>query len=536
MTELDSASPSTAGNRTERTGWSASWLAEQGPLTPPMLGQIAVVLGVLLMPLVFFRFQRDQMHFAYLAWAWLNGLAPYADLPSHQFPGQHMLFAGIFKLLGVSEIAVRLVDWLLYVAAGVALAGIVSRLTRPLTGFFAAILFVLNYVCLGTWNTTNRETFQIVLLLPILYWLLFGTLRPWVDKLAAFASGVALMLMLLIKPTVGLALLPLAWMVFSPGTDAAPPKAWRHRWPLLLLGGAALAALCAGLFFAQRREVFESLLTYNSQIYAKIPYTGSGRFAPLVDFAYKGLCCVPFIFLIWDKPQRPILVRLLAIHAGLIAAVLVQGRGFDYQTWPAVPLCLLWTVLFVDRVVKHTFTVCQAANERRLRILASASVLLLAIGIPYGNRRMLTLYWAVIADPTNVDGPLPPIWDGTIEWMRDHVEPQERVFFFGHDVGVPFLMRIPPVTRSVTGVLDLRNVALNTHPLMLRLKDRMMTDLEVAPPDLIFVATYDATWLSRSGLESLPAFPAFQRFLRTRYDRVEPDPAGYAVFRRRRVQ
>jgi hypothetical protein len=521
------------GSVAQPAGWSAAWVATGGRFTLPMLLLVAFVVGVLLMPLVFFRFQRDQAHFAYVALCWLKGLVPYADLPTHQFPGQLMLYAGIFKLLGVSEIAVRTADLILQVIAGLALAGIVARFTRPLTGFLAAILFALQYVCIDPWNASNRETYQIAFLLPTIYWLMFGSLRPWLDKVAALAAGAVVMLVLLIKPTIGLALLPLAWVIFSPGSSAQPPGVWRRRLPFIILGGVLLAALCGGLFSGHWADAYEFLVTYNVEIYSKALSFEDIRSQLLSSFLFQGLYFIPFVCLVWGRKQRPVLIRLLAIHIGLIVAVLVQGRGFPYQSWVVFPFLLLWTALFIDYVVARTFAAYRGSGEHRWPLLAGMAVFLLVLGIPYGNAATLSSYSGMLADPSLTQGPLAPTWDETITWIHAHVRPGERVFFFGHDTGVQFLMQIPPISRVTTGVLDLRDDRLNAHPLMVRLKHQMMTDLERDPPAWILVAVYDESWFSRSGVRSLHSFRPFADFLLRRYELVKSSQTSYVIFRRR---
>ena len=161
------------------------------------------------------------------------------------------------------------------------------------------------------------------------------------------------------------------------------------------------------------------------------------------------------------------------------------------------------------------------------------AVLLLVVGLPRESPATLGGYVWALANRSFARGPMAPVWDAAVGWIRTHVEPGERVFVFGHDVGVQFLARIPPLSRVPTGVLDLRDDALNAHPFMVRLKQRLMTDLERDPPAWILVAAYDETWISKSGVESLPAFGPFGDFLRQRYVSVQSDLTSYEVFKRR---
>jgi hypothetical protein len=220
---------------------------------------------------------------------------------------------------------------------------------------------------------------------------------------------------------------------------------------------------------------------------------------------------------------------MAAIHAGLVAATLVQGKGFSYQVWLAFPLCLFWTGLFLDGVVARVWA-SRGEGERRPSWLAAAAIVFLAIGLPAGNGDLFKSYGVMLADPGRTQGNLAPLWDQTVTWLRANVGARERVFFFGHDPGVSFLMRLPPVTRTVA--LDLQDDKVNAHPLMAGRKQRMMEELAQAPPDWILVATYDGSWLTKNGIESLKANRPLLAFLHDRYERVPSTQTAYWVFHR----
>jgi hypothetical protein len=147
--------------------------------------------------------------------------------------------------------------------------------------------------------------------------------------------------------------------------------------------------------------------------------------------------------------------------------------------------------------------------------------------------RVVNQYVTVLADRQFAQGDLAPIWDSAVEWIRQHTGRGERIFIVGHDSGVQFLARIPPISRVSNGILELRSDELNQHALVLRLKERLMSDLEDDPPQWILLAAYDESWINKSGADSLSAFKPFEDFLRDRYDVVQSNLSSYVIFRRR---
>ena len=143
---------------------------------------------------------------------------------------------------------------------------------------------------------------------------------------------------------------------------------------------------------------------------------------------------------------------------------------------------------------------------------------------------MLSSYADVLAHASLTQGPVAPAWDETIVWLRAHVRPEQRVFFFGTDTCVQFLMRIPPVSRVITGIPDFRSDTLNSHPLILRLKNRMMMDLDWASSEWILLATHDESWPAKTGVASLPSFPGFANFLQRRDQVIKSSQTAYVVF------
>ena len=154
--------------------------------------------------------------------ALVQGLTEFLPISS----SGHLVLAQ--ESMGMRQPALAL-DVALHVVACVALAALTARFTRPLTGLLAAAFYAVFYVQLGPWNSANRETYQIALLLPVVFWLIRDPLPGHWDRVVSLAAGAIVAFAALIKPTIGLVVLVLA--CFELGFVEQPP----------LLGGDLLA-------------------------------------------------------------------------------------------------------------------------------------------------------------------------------------------------------------------------------------------------------------------------------------------------------
>ena len=486
-------------------------------------GVMVGVVLILLWPVLFYRLQRDQMVFAYLAQQWMHGHVPYAEIATQQWPGQIFLYLMTFKILGVSATAIRSVDLFCQLVACGSLFVIISKLGRPLFGVLAAALFAFYYTRLGAWNTANRETYQIAFILPVLAWLLFYHFPVVLDGLVALLSGALIALAVWIKPTIGLVLLPLIYLIFFPPVPYPRPGRKWLRFGLFSAGGAGLSLALFLLFASHLSAAYDFLISYNVRIYSQIRMEKTA-FAAVMEmlvtqfkeFGY----IVPVVFILIAAPGRKVLPAILAVHVGCMISVSVQQRYFPYHLWVIMPLTIFWLVAF--KQILCEFIINSIGKPARLKMilpLASLVTALLAVLCIPPHRVLDPRAWMDYQhNPVTVRGGLPQIWEDANQWLATHTAKGSTIFIYGSDYGVQFLHDIPPLTRMTSGVLDYRDAALNEHPLTKLQKATMMEDLQIDPPDWILVATYDETWIARSGVQSLEAFPEFKQFIADYYE------------------
>ena len=497
-----------------------------------MIVVILVGAAAVLTPVLAFRFERDQVQFAWVASLWLEGELPYVKIFAHQWPGQSLIYLLIFKIGGVSEFAVRAVDFALHAFAAVSLAAIVSRISRPLFGLFAALFYATHYVQMGPWNTSNRETYQVALLLPVIWWVTaVPRHRRALDDAVALLSGLVLGLVFLVKPTAGLALLAVAWMVIQPSCKEA--KALRGR--RLAFGATGALIVIAGTAFVFRAHlpvVYQSIVTFNVSVYSKLS-DGTGWSSALIS-CLQGLCLFPAVLLLLSADRRPNAWRVLAVHVALAVGVVVQAKGFAYQLFAVVPFLILWGVVFAEVIGERAMSVVGQGGRlhRGLAVFATASLL---VFLPEPVFPKLVRYRDAVQGEGKAGAHLPPIWDATVEWLDENTKAADKILVYGLDQGVQFLRNDRPRWGAVMSTLYFRARGVNRHPLIIEARKDLHAAVMRDPPDWILAAKYDETPMSFSGIDSIRANPELSRLLDSRYVRL-PTELEYVVYRRRTGQ
>ncbi|MFI5297594.1 MAG: hypothetical protein ACHREM_05800 [Polyangiales bacterium] len=531
--KLSTPTPDRGWSRALRTH-AREWVVLGGAFSPAMLLSTALIALALLTPMLLFRLERDQAHFAYFADLWLHGVTPYVDVHAHQWPGQYLLYLVALKLFGVNDLAIRIEDIGLQSACAVALAMLTGRSSRPILGLVAAIVYTTGYVLIGPWSTANRETYQAALLFPVLYWALYAQLPRSLDRACAVLSGAIVALIVLVKPTAALVVLPLGAMLVVraglPKTESPP----RERLLLALAGGAGLVSILAWMYRGHFAAVFDSLVSFNRELYAKLSTPPEMRRALPGALLTRGLPFLPAACLLLPASRRRPALWLLVTELTLVGSIVAQGKGLQYHFALLTPFSILaWLVCahsLGERLVPCLRRVRSPARQSFAIALATLGAGLVMPGedlvVP---EQYLSTVRGWKGQPRGAFGPK---WDAAAAWLRAHGDPtREKIYVFGADDGLQFLLRLPIVSATTTGILDLRTPELNFHPLILSRKRELLADLQRARPEWILVASFDESWLTRSGVDSIAAFPELGAMLRDEYTLKES--GEYWFYRRR---
>jgi hypothetical protein len=176
-----------------RAGWGCA----------SILALAAVVFVFVRAPLVSVPLERDEGEYAYIAQRLLVGDVPYRDAFDQKPPGIFLAYAGAFALLGQSIEAIHLFMFGWTAVTALALFGCVRRLSGPLAGAFAVLVFAI--ASADPRVAANAANTEIFMLLPMVasfycalraleaesalrWWILCGALAAaacWFKQVAA---------------------------------------------------------------------------------------------------------------------------------------------------------------------------------------------------------------------------------------------------------------------------------------------------------------------------------------------------------------
>lgn len=288
-----------------------------------------------------------------------RGAAPYRDIAEMNMPGAYLAEWFAVHAFGGGDLAFRLFDLSLGLAAAAAMAAIALPPSLPedwFAGVWAGALFLLIHGRDGIPQAGERDLTLAACLL-VGYAFLFLALRR--DR-PTIVSGIAPLLALLfgllagfaaaIKPT----MLPL-------GPIALLLAAWqlrRERRPSrrLILCGSAGLLLCWGAiaYFLWREGALPAFSTTIREMAAYHAQLGRRRLGYLLLHSFSPLMplLVGWLALLAVRTRRPAAhpnwerLQLLAALALGLASYVFQGKGFPYQRYPFLACLLL--VMAID--------------------------------------------------------------------------------------------------------------------------------------------------------------------------------------------
>lgn len=239
-------------------------MARAGFILLCILGSIFVRLQYLDLPL-----ERDEGEYAYIAWRFNEGTAPYLSAYTMKFPLVHLLYALSFKLLGTSAESARLLLMVVNLASGLLLYSISKRYWNERIALLSGGLFLL-YSLLPTLHGLSANTEHFVNFFVLAAFAIFVTSQ---NKGPILMTGAFLGLAILSKQTAAaFALMPLLLLAKSSSGSHRRLEWLATRSGCLVIGIAlpliliCLAALGNGSADAMLFWVARYPLAYTSQI------------------------------------------------------------------------------------------------------------------------------------------------------------------------------------------------------------------------------------------------------------------------------
>lgn len=164
-----------------------------------VLALLAAVFLVQLVMSLGWRMQFDQAIMHYVAYL-INehGFAPYRDIFEPNMPGTYLVHMAVGKLLGYSDLAIRMAD-ITWLSATLTVSWFIMKPIGRVPALASCLLFGLLHLRMGSNGALQREFLAI---LPMAIALLIATRRkPYHSvKLIHFVTGVLFALAALVKP------------------------------------------------------------------------------------------------------------------------------------------------------------------------------------------------------------------------------------------------------------------------------------------------------------------------------------------------
>lgn len=483
---------------------------DQGPRNI-IIAVLVLLIGFYLPALLVTPMGRDQGIFAWMAEGLLQGKQLYRDVWDIKGPLVALLYAGVFKVWGVSALALRFFDQILFVAA---LAALVWR--RGLAGWGSAFFFLL-LVNPDWWRSGQPDLWAAD------FFILALALGEKKCAKAGLVAGFLLGLTIWIKPLYLLLAVPygvrLLW------------RALRGDWTqdrqfLAAALGLLLPTLALMIFLSERAllsEMLATLVTFNLSVHALV---GSGlSYMPPLTSALIPLSS-------WADP--------LGWSAYTIAALALLG--LSRCGWYGAALLLVsWACISVQRhfAYYHYFPFFAAlawvageglsrlVDGRRFALLAVTLIILLQTPFMLLLAKNALPFWQgqTIEAEARPEGFSYAQTKEAADQVAELTTPDDTVYLWGFDALIFVLSNRESASRYGF------NYAVRLDPTGAR-KAEVMGQLERHPPKLIVVQTADSnSLLPTSGAAALPAFPALQAEISDRYTQIWQND-GYIIYQR----
>jgi hypothetical protein len=451
---------------------------------------------------------NDQTLFTLVAQEILRGGVPYRDVWEIKGPLTHYVYAFSLAIWGRPEISIRALDLLATCAFVLLLRKLVLRLNgaNVFGAHCAVIFYLLAYYGNGFWHTAQPDGWGAMLVTASV---LLSLDAPRNARWSAAANGVLLAMATLLKPT---------FLIFAPlpllsALDRSQPTSSRIRAALGYIAtfcvtiGASLLMLfeMSGSlddFLDVMRFVLSSYVPDRVNVGAKQLLFASALALPLAVAGFG-------IALMKVRGMGREAALVSAWLALCIAAVVLQGRYYPYHWIPSFVAIAAGLGVFFGTI------------ERAPALVLAAFLCTLG---PAAGRALSARYdwdwWA-------------PYYSRVSVYAAEHAGPNDRVLMWGEIVSVYMSADRRAPTRFVTS-----QPLATSSPVQGKYQQIFLRELSTHPPLYIFVDTAEWAFERKTGVQLLNEFPAFARFLHTRYthestlDRFEVwrlDSAGRAV-------
>ncbi len=474
-------------------------------------------------------FGWDQGVFAQVGDVIVRGGLPYRDGWDVKGPLVYYLLALSQTVLGVNQWGIRVLDLALLAGGAWSLSRIVTVLSSPTAGRWAALGFSLLYLSGGYWDTAQPDGWVAALMCVAgLVMVPAGRL----DGLRSGGAGAIIGLCALMKWLyAGFLLIPLLAVVLDRSSDR---RARRRR--VLAVVGAFLVPICVVvLWFVAHgalHDAVEAQFTYpaavNGRQFGVRALNLDARARGVAQFLLRPqiLAALPAVAVgllaLW-KSRRETAVLVSAWIGIALGCVVAQSRFVDYQWLPVVPPLAVLCAVGLN-----------SAWAGAGRVLALSTAIVLIASVALGPARSVVRWSSLVAGTRTSEqyyhDYFRQVSSGirAADYLRAHSSERDRIAVWGSNAGILYLSRRASATRFGTYDPVVRG---DGTAIRLKYREEYLESLERQRPRYLVVSTQDLSDTVTPA--DLRGFPELLAFVGDHYEVARELGGGVTILRLR---
>jgi hypothetical protein len=473
----------------------------------------AFVIGVLFtallyLPALTWGFGHDQNVFAEIGSLLLKGKLPYIDAWDIKPPNIYYLYALAEGIIGRTEFAIRLADYLSTIGTAIILFFYVARCSPARDGdhnhlIIAPMLFAWIALSLGLADTAQTESFS----LPFIA----GAMLAWTYKdQARFAllTGILIGIAGFFKTTNFLFAIPFIVQALFRFKHAQVRKAL-----LMCIGGVVLASAVEIFFMAWQGflgeyfVILESVLELHGGEQSGSPVTiwGALRIVYLYSGTFSIVAVLGLFFLYKPKKglsiepemqyeKRGALFSLAMVATGIVA-VLVQRKGWGYHYVILLPGLVAFVTIGSNACFRRLEKALSTHTESWARFVTGMVIVPMIVLMPHSLMKMEAFetgfkslsnheaYLKTLGSAQSIY--YPPCTLTLGDYLKQHTSEKDQIFILGQEPGAYWHADRTPASRYIYTLLF-------TSPMMTDARfAELNQSLSANPPKLIVVERFD---------------------------------------------
>ncbi len=488
-----------------------------------------------------FSFGRDQSIYGVIAEGLLEGKVPYRDLWDFKPPGIFFVYAASFALFGKTMLAPRLIEVAMLIGAALGLRRLGGVLFDSRTsGIMAAAVYALVHAQMDFWHSGQPESFAG----PLTIYALVMTTHQWSRKRELYAwAGIGFLFgaAFLLKPPFGGGAIACAYAIAA--RRRSDGRSWASALiPVFVIGAASLLPILGvwawfsgvGGWPALSWTLFEFAPGYTKLSW--VNREAEEMFFQALEegfFGLSSLLAMGTVAALSIHPraqrEREGFVLILGVLAFQVVGITVQGKFFQYHYGASIALIALIAGHGYYKLFRRVAVGSVSGTLAFCAFVFVAQMMKQPVNdLPgtFGQRSVVRLKYLLSAGTAitrpemdeaihRVGGYDLAIVQRTAEEMSRLVPKGSYSYVWGFEPALYSLSHTKPSSRYIY------NVPQRAQWQRKRARRTLLSELRAHPPAIVVTQKLDAmafvTGNRFDSTDSLPRFPALDRYLRENY-------------------